>query len=394
MQRRLAAYIALLAGPGAILLAHWPGRLNVDSGAMLAGARGDLPIVDHWSPTLTWTWQIAYSLFGLESGGVFLLQTVTFAAGVYLVLRSCFSRVAAALLTTVVLMSPPAFGFVGLVGRDAWFLSSAFLVAGLAVGGIRWTDRRARQAAIVGGCIAAAIAIAARQNGFTAVAPLLVGLAVPAIELLRERRSARRLTRRRLAVSAGAAGVGATMLILVTVLGVGAMVRDRAAYPETYTYLYDLGYLTRLTDEQLIPRLSREALPVQTPAEVRERWRSTSSTHMRADPNGRTFAESGVRALLTRDEAERLAQAWRDAVREHPLDYLRGRLGLWTRQIGIRHTPPYAWAPVPTQGSYGYEAPAFPALSDLATDYASRWAGAEGGLGGGALHHAWAYLLV
>ncbi len=88
------------------------------------------------------------------------------------------------------------------MGRDAWFVACVCLAVGLAVGATRWSAPPVRLTAIAGGCVAAAVAITARQNGFTAVAPVLVCLAVPAIELLRERRGAEPLTRRRKALAA------------------------------------------------------------------------------------------------------------------------------------------------------------------------------------------------
>lgn len=92
---------------------------------------------------------------------------------------------------------------------------------------------------------------------------------------------------------------------------------------------------------------------------------------MRADPRGAGFAETGVRIALTDGEVSRLAAAWREAVLDHPGQYLQGRLGLWTRQIGIGHTSLYTRAAPQVPTDPPEEAAAFPSLSAAATDYAA-----------------------
>jgi hypothetical protein len=382
--RSLAPYGVLAVGAAVILLLHWPGRLHADSNAIFGGALGDFPIVDHWTATLTWAWRQGQELVGLGVGGVFLLQTVALLVGIYLVLRSALDRMAAAVLAVLLPFAPPVFGFAGLVGRDMWFVAGCLLAVGLAIAATRWAGRRSRAFAVAAGVLVAFIAITARQNGFVAMVPVLVGLAVPALALARER-GLGPWSARRTAVTAVALGLLATFAISAASTLTDRATRDMALHPEVMTYLYDLGYLTLATDRQLIPALSRDALPAQTRAEVRERWSPSTSLYMRADPDG-----GGRRRLvLSNAEVSGIEHAWRTAIRDHPGDYLQGRLGLWRRQLGIGFTPRFVRA-VPD-----YQRPAFPALSDVASDYADVWdAGPESRVVGGLPHHAWMYLLV
>lgn len=418
LRRRLVAYGLLLLGATLIVLAHWPGLLNPDSLATISAVRSGL-ITDQLAPVLTWTWRQAYRVAGVGPGAVLILQTAVLTAGLYLVLRAAFGRVAAAALAVVALFAPPTFGLVGLVGRDAWFVSCCLLAAGLAVAALRWSGR-ARTGAIAVGAVAALVAVAARQNGFTAVMPIMVGLAVPALAIVAGvgGRSAAVARRRRL--SAVALGVGVTLAAFAAVTLAGTVVRDQARHPEIYTYLYDLGHLTLEQERRFIPSLPRDVQPVQTLAEVEAAWNPTSGVPLRwpdatsvdasrwlEDP-GQTEIHLRVRSpdgspgpvrvlpILYGDaNADRLAAAWRTAIVDHPLVYLSGRAALWRRSIGIGQ-PPFA----PTSADvyrnpFGYSRPSFPVLSGAARDWTDVWIDVDAPtLTGSAVHRVWPYLLA
>jgi hypothetical protein len=389
----------------------------------MGGAHGYVPIVDQWTATLTWAWQKAHRAVGLDAGGILLLQTAALTIGIYLVLRSRLGRAAAAAWTTLVLLAPPAFGLVGLVGRDAWFTASCVLAVGMAVLGVRETGSRTRTAALLAGVAFAAIAIAARQNGLTAVAPILVALAVPALDVVWERGREPRLLRRHPALAATAIGALATCLIGAAGVLASNSVRDRASHPEVVTYLYDLGYLTAQAKRQLVPSMPYASVATQTVDEVQRRWRPHNAIVMRTydpawgiDADTRAVKNARVRPrglaeqrfgevvgllhlrtnlFLTESEVTMLEQAWRDAVRDRPLDYLRGRWELWLLQIGVGRPADATRIPGSTPGTYGYEPPAFPALSQAASAYARFWgSGGDLDLTGGPIHTAWIYLLV
>lgn len=415
-RNRVAAYSLLLSGVLVVVLAHWPGNLNVDALGTIAFVRTGM-ISDQLSPVLTWVWRQAYRVTGLGPGAILALQTVALSGGLYLVLRAAFGRIAAAALAVLALLAPPAFGLVGLVGRDAWFVSACLIATGLAVAAQRWPAGRVRLGALALGATAALVAIAARQNAFTAVAPIMVGLAVPAVAELARGRAHRAWIVRRRRAAALALGVGATIVALAGTVLAGLAVRDKASHPETYTFLYDLGHLSLAENRRFIPRLPRDVQPVQRLAEVREHWLPTSSLPLRLHGAGwfnaiellrapaqtplriRRFESDGtlgpveVLADYRDRDAARLASAWRDAVIGHPGAYLAGRMGLWRRSIGIGSPPIGVMSSKLWPNPWGYEEPSFPVLADAARGWTRTWVDPET-LTGSDIHRVWPYLLV
>ncbi|HMJ02140.1 MAG TPA: hypothetical protein VK506_04310 [Conexibacter sp.] len=392
MQReRLIAYAVLALGIALIVVAHWPGRLDPDSMATINQLRSGF-IGDHRAAVLTWIWQQGYLAVDAGPGVLLLLQTAGLGAGCYLVLRSTYRRVAAAALAVAILFAPPTFGFVALVGRDMWFVAPCLLAVGIAVALARSRpDTRAGALswlALAGAAALGALAVASRLNGAAAVAPVMVALAAVGLMLLARGRRAPRGARTRPLLAASLIGLAATVVAVAGTLAATAAIRTHHEYPEVYTQLWDLGYLTGKYDVRFIPELPRGMQPAQTIAEVERRWRPITSLYMRWDDRYRVVPDA-----YTATAAEQLAHAWRTAIREHPLAYLEGRFELWTRQLGIGHTPVYSMVVANAANPFGLDGPRFPALSDAAVGYASFWATGER-LRGGLVHHAWPYLLV
>jgi len=410
---RAIAYGVLVLGTAVVVLAYWPGGMTLDTLGTYAFVRTGL-IGDQLSAVLIWVWRQVYRMTGAGPETVLVVQTAALTAGVYLVLRAAFGRVAASVLAILVLLAPPTFGLVGLVGRDGWFVSCCLVATGLAVGALRWDGRR-RQAAIAGGMLAAAVAIAARQNGFTAVAPILVALAALAIDAGGDRVAP--LRRHRNSWAAGA-GIAITLVVLAGTAGINSIVRDRSWHPETYTYLYDLAYVTLEEDKRLIPHLPRDLQPIQTPDEVRKHWMpqtgvrtrwapdqawdvkrllaNTSQTHVYIYSSTTKSTRRGALVPLYYDDrqADRLSDAWRAAILDHPFSYLAGRFALWKSLIGVRHPAVNAFVAETPENPFGYgPQPSFPVLSGLAREWASAWEGPDRTTGS-TVHRVWPYLLA
>lgn len=390
---RVLAYAVLAVGIALIVVAHWPGRLDPDSIANLDQALSGW-ISDHRSAVTTWLWRQAYLVFDAGPGVALLTQTTMLAVGCYLVLRSVYGRIVAAALSTALLLAPPTFGFVGLVGRDVWFVAPCILGVGIAVTVARTVPRG--RLGIAGlwvllalGAALGALAVATRQNGVAAVLPVMVVLAGAGLLLLAQ--TARLPTRIRShpILSAITIGVLATAIAGAGTLAATSAIRSWKDYPEVYTQLWDLGYMTMERSERFIPSLPRNVAPVQTISEVRERWRPTTSIYMRWSDDFQTGSEP-----FDAETAKVLARAWRTAILDHPLTYLEGRFSLWKSQLGIGHTPWYSMVVATAQNPHGLDGPHFPALSDMAVDYATFWAAREGQLTGSTVHHAWMYLLA
>jgi len=389
LRRQLAAYAILLAGVAAIALLHWPGRLDEDSIANIVQLRSGF-IGDHRSAVTTWLWQQADQVVGAGPGVVLLAQTAALAAGAYLVLRCVFGRIAAAALTVAILFAPPTFGMVALVGRDMWFVGPFLMSAGIAVTLARRPPRRRAVTALLllAGFLLGALATSARQNGFTAVAAVYAALAAVGLPLLAGERR-RWLAGARRWVAASVLGAAAAVVALGGTIAATAAIRSHHEYPEVYTEIWDLGYLSLKRGEQLIPSLPRDMQPTQTLAEVRDRWLPTSSLWMRWSDGLRRGP-----AAYDADAAAKLREAWKDAILDHPLTYLRGRLLLWKNQLGIGYTPWKTAIVRSTPNEWGYERAAFPFLSDAAADYARFWSTDHRPLPHSLVHHAWLYLLI
>ncbi|MDO8184077.1 hypothetical protein Q5424_18575 [Conexibacter sp. JD483] len=383
VRQRVAAYAILAAGIALPLLVYWPGLLDPDAVATLAQARSGW-IGDHRSALGTWVWREAWLALGAGPGFFFVPQIVASVGGLYLVLRAALRRVAAAVATVVTLWSPWTLGFVGSIGRDMWFVSACLLALGLAIGSLRW-PRRVAIAAVAVGFALTVVATASRQNGVTAVLPIAVALTVAAVRLLPQDSSIARLSGVRAAVAAVMAGLVVTAAgLAVTVAGTSAVTRVEE-HPEVYTQVWDLGYMTVKRGERMIPPLPRAMQPVQTEAEVAERWSPTTSLYMRFD---RTLTK--LPELYDEAAAETLSDAWRTAIEEHPLLYLRGRFGLWTRQLGIGDTPWHTYIDGMAGNEFGYDDTALPGLTQAAVDYARFWS--VDGDGNGFIYRAWLFL--
>lgn len=381
---RAVAYTILATAVAVLLLLQWPGLFEPDSIASLEQSRTGW-ISDHRSAIDTWLWRQAWLVVGAGPGFLLSVQILAVVVGLYLILRATFTRVPAAAIAFVLPLTPPLIGWVYVIGRDMEFVAPCLLAMGLAVGALRWPARFAWPA-IAAGVVLAALATTARQNGVTAVWPIMIALAAVGIRLLAIRyESPRALAHRRvLAIVTGSVlTLGALGVMLI---GTSAVTRVRE-YPEVYTQLWDLGYMTVQRDERMIPVLPASMQPAQTIAEVRERWQPTDSIYMRFDRALTQGAE-----IYSDAAAAKLRAAWLDAIEDHPFLYLRGRLDSWRHQLGIGFTPPYTHVAVPPPNQWNYR-PALAGLSQAVIDYAGWWEVGHGPTNG-IVYHAWIYLLL
>ena len=381
---RAVAYTILAASIALLLLLQWPGLLEPDSVASLEQSRTGW-ISEQRSAIDTWLWRQAWLLFGAGPAVLLVPQIVAVVTGLYLTLRATFARVPAAALAFALPLTPPFIGWVYVVGRDMEFVAPCLLAAGLAVGAVRWPARFAWPA-IAAGVALAIVAATARQNGVTGIWPLMIAFAAAGIRLLAVGHGSLRALRRRRTLAV-VAGTALTLCALGVMLAGTSAVRRVREYPEVYTQLWDLGYMTLERDERMIPVLPKSMQPAQTIAEVRARWRPTDSLYMRFDE-----ALTHGSEMYSAEAAEKLRRAWLDAIRDHPLLYLRGRLESWRHQLGIGSTPGYTYVPAPPPNRWGYR-PALTGLSQAAIDYAGWWEVWRGPTNG-IFHHVWVYLLL
>ena len=161
---RLRPLLILCAGFAVFLAYAAPGFLSIDSAQQLLEARSG-QYSDWHPPAMAALWR---EVDHLVSGalGMLLLQSLTFLAGTYLLLRRTFSATRAAVLAIVVLGFPPVLAPMAVIWKDSQM--AAYLLLGYAL----VLDRRRAVRCI--GIALLALATAMRDNAAAATLPLLV----------------------------------------------------------------------------------------------------------------------------------------------------------------------------------------------------------------------------
>jgi len=313
----VAALVAVVCVP------VWPGVFNSDSQFMLLAARNNT-VSNYYAPLHGWVWGIL-DRAGLPAGIVFLLSILAFVIAVLVLVRQFLPAALARLATALVVLFPPVYGLLGLVGRDVWFATAALVITAGA-----WQLLRSRDAGTTGTAVVlvvfAAIAADSRQNGapFAALAVGLVGYRL----CVRLRPRASSLTR------------AAAVIVSLAVFFGGILVAQRLVvtnqlYPEQNLYLGDLVGVSLERDD---PVLDKFLFPSQDIDLLRARLGAIDlGAVVYADPpivNYRN-ASGEINGVWARQ--------WRAMLRQHPVDYLIWRGKLFLAQLGITHGVRYPY---------------------------------------------------
>jgi hypothetical protein len=166
--------------------------------------------------------------------------------------------------------------------------------------------------------------------------------------------------------------------------------------PEAPLYIYDLASISERERENLLPA---ELMP-QRDIEPIDRTYDVDSVlpFLFPAPNtiGPEFAQAVGYPDIDDSVAATLRDAWREAVGDHPGDYLASRWTLFMRQIGVTRNGLSVYPPEPAQdGRWDFR---FPGVNGLAMDYAEAFTEPEesfyGQAMGNFLFTPWPYLLV
>ena len=359
-----------------ICLPFWPGHMSADTLAQIAQVR-DLGILNnHHAPLLMALWKPFFEL-GAGPGWVLTLQVAAFLAGCYLVLRTVFGRVAAAVLASAVALWPSVYGMLGYLSRDTWFAALLVLTFGLVA---RATQRegRDRRAWIALALVAAWLTLAARQNAATGVF-LALAVLVALLPLAWLHRGGR--VRR--TVVALAAGAALTVAMMVTQVAAGAALSVDDVAPEQIVYIYDLGALSVRDQANRFPPSVVEDRSAEA---VTTRWNPDSVVQLVWAP-GAPVAETP----LSPEQLAALSDRWRDEITGEPLEYLDVRWELLKRNLGLTAPTQYVYHPRVDENQWGY-APTFAGLNADAKQYVEAFANRL--LEGSVLHRSWIYLLL
>ena len=327
---RLAPWLIALAGFALDLVAYWPGQMSFDSAYTWWQARGG-ETMNVTPPVLIFLWRFCDAL--LEGPGlVFALHLVLFWCGLALLadaLRLAPARAFALMLP--VAFAPVPWLLRGHVWTDVGLFSALVFALG-AIAQAHATQRRAWLAVALPPLFYAA---AIRHNALPAILPLAAWLAWLA--------AGRGASRWRVASVAGAIGIAAIGLTAV----INAQVQRRVPlWPAAAEW--DLAAISIATGEMLLPPFTIG--PGLDVPELAAAFRHWSAVPMLVD------TQHGMRGPFSDYTPEQLAalrSAWFDAIRAHPVAWLRHHALQAEALLGV-HDPSWPRELIYFDGEYAY----------------------------------------
>ncbi|MBB5207758.1 hypothetical protein [Chiayiivirga flava] len=306
--------------------AFWPGWASSDSLQQYLTATGRLRLDDVHPPLMAGLWHLTDAMVP-GSGGLFLLFATAWWGGLAACAWALFERPWQRWLATALVgLWPAAFLLLAHVWKDVG-MAAALLVAVAATlrwqgGGTRWS-----------GAIALLALVAAcgfRHNGVFAAWPLLVWLCWPGAN------AAARVRWR----------VGAVVLLSLVLVATPATIArlSGAARGDAWTVvaLWDIGAISVAQDRMLMP--ASLVMPDLTVDELRAGYLPY------ANPPIFGSGKLLLSLFVPYTDAQRAAlrEAWWNAVRRHPRDYLAHRTALaWHLLLGYDAALPYQLVYVP-----------------------------------------------
>jgi hypothetical protein len=375
LRTRAAAAAVLLVPVVVIAASFWPGHMSGDTLAQIDQViSGDY--TNQHAPILMAIWHPFYEA-GFGPGWVLTLQLLAFMAACYLILRAAFEPLGAAIVATLIALSPPVFGMLGYLSRDIWFTALLLLAFGLVV---RASQREGRERLVWLGLAVGVswLCLAARQNA----APAIVLALVMGVGVWMAARSSRP-GRIRGAVVALVAGFAITVGLMGTQVAAQAAIGVRDVNPEQYLFLYDVLAVSHEEDENLFPP---DVMPQRGTQVIDTYWNVDAVNPLIFSP------DPPVKTPLSESQVESITDEWRDLVTGHPLDYLDERIDLWLRQLAITRKANFIYHPVIDGNPFGFHV-RFPELNQEAKEYVE-WFAVVPSLDGGIVHAVWIYMLL
>lgn len=371
--RQAVAAAILLAVTAIVAVPFWPGRMNADTLNEISEVDSG-SFSDHHAPVLQALWHVVYH-HGVGPGWILTGQTLAFVVGVFLVMRLAFSVVGSAVATAIVCLVPQVYGFLGLVGRDTWFIAALMLSFGC-IARVPGSHGTRRAGWVAGALLAGWIALASRQNAAAASVvafALLAGLLVGP--------SASGWSRRRLGAIA-AAGLAITIGLFATQVVFKKAIDVRSDNPAAPLYLYDLAAMSSYDRRNYLPP---SATSEPTLASVDARFNTDGILAFLEGPDAPIKYPIGAAAN------KGLSSAWRKRVGADPLGYVRARAALFVRQVSLTRPAEQTYHPFIDENPWGY-ATSFAGPNELANDYLETFA--DDRYQGNVLFRVWIYLLI
>jgi hypothetical protein len=371
--RELQPRVILVLGGLVFLLYAYPGQLSIDSVDQLIEARDGF-YTDAHPPAMAAIWNVLDHVIA----GPFLmllLQSITFLAGLYLVLSRALAPRNAAIAAVLVLLFPPVTCTMAFIWKDSLMAGMLALGAGL----VTSPCRRARIASL--GCFALATAV--KYNAFAATLPLIV--------LLFEWTPGKRwLVRHALAL---ATWLGVTL----SAIGINAVLVDQPMhFWHSSLAIYDIAgvinYEDTMTDVELRAELEGTGLRVERNIQATARRIYGTRNLMRLVAGKQRMWNVPTSGRVPAPEAQRdaIEAAWWRMVGGHPASYLKHRAAMFSSVLGLSY------------GSFGavpYRTTSYAPATRLGLDqtpmsYQDAWSSFYRWLSDTPLFRQWLYILI
>lgn len=352
----------------AVAVPSWPGRINNDTVAFLRDI-DDRDITNWGTPILQYLW-MPFRDLGIDLGPVLVLQIAIVYLALVVILESMgIATARAALIGCLVCVHPVTYGLLSAVIRDTWFL--ALWLLALAIGRTHRISGGRRLAAMV---TVVFFAYAARQNGIAIAPPLLF----VASQGVRDRRG------RQLGAPTRAVLAGVLTALIIFAMSLLTMVLPIRHERPGSVYMWDLVRFSLRSEQMLLPHeLNPDGIDIDQLREL--------ATPYNLDEL--LFRERRVPMMLDERGNAAAQTAWVRLVRDDPVEYLRMRWQLMSRQIGLSGNTRNPFLPTSIDNQFDI-GPAFPGLAERATDYQLTFNQGDVWWVGGAVHRAWPMLLV
>ncbi len=310
-----------------LLVYAFPGLMTQDSADHLREARSGF-YTDSHPPALSFLWSfVEYFITGPFL--MLVLQSGTFLAGLYLVLRRTFTSRRAAWIAGLVFVFPPVLVPFAVIWKDC--VMAGFLMLGLAA---MFAQRRWVR---IAGLLALGAATAVRYNAFGATFPVIV--------LLFEWRTGMHWLKRY------AISIVAWLAVTLGSFAFNAAITDRHMYPWHSTLaLFDIvGTIVHadedFSDDQLRDLFTGTDLITKSDIYGTMR-RLYSPRDFLPIINHRTDAMWGVpiSGLVPAPEPQRdaIARAWTEVVTSYPLAYVKHRFAVLVEVLCLTRSRPAA----------------------------------------------------
>jgi len=321
--RELRPFTILAIGWVIGIIYAYPGVMTLDGNDQLHQGRTDF-YTDGHPPAMAWMWRYVDAVIA-GPFGMLVIQTVTFVAGIYLILRRAIAPRRAAVATVVIFLFPPVLSPMAAIWKDC--IMAGFFVLGIA---LLLEDRRWVR---VVGAVCLMVGTSVRYNALAATLPVLV--------LLLRWYDATTWKRR---LASWGIATGAWIAITALPLAFNIALTDQKMYvwQSSLAVLDIAGTIAHvdepMTDDELRAELADTQVLVDhdIQAAIRARYVAWDFDPLLTDGG---LWKLPIEGTTPAPESQRdgIARAFWNLALDHPGAYLRHRLECFSAALGIHN---------------------------------------------------------